>query len=186
MGRSGQKSIVLAGGGVDSAVCMYLAREAGTASRAIHFDHGQVAAKMEWNAVQQLAIRYDFQATQLVLEGCNVHNGGEAIGRNCALIHLALLQKNDAETLIHIGIHKGTSFYDCSTRFFELCSILVSEQSDGKVRLVAPLLEFTKREIVDFARQIDLPFSETYSCQAGGRIACGICLSCLDREALGC
>jgi 7-cyano-7-deazaguanine synthase len=136
--------------------------------------------------VQKLASRYALEPTQLVLNGFRVHNGGEAIGRNAALIHLALLQITLAEKFIYIGIHKGTSFYDCSSRFFELCSILVSEQSDGKVRLVAPLLELTKREIVDFAQQIALPFSETYSCQSGREIPCGICLSCLDREALGC
>lgn len=186
MSEAGQKSIVLAGGGIDSTVCMYFVREAGIGGRAIHVNYGQVASNNEWNAVQQLAKRYDLRPMQLRLEGSKLRSGGEAIGRNCALVHLALLQKNDDETSIYIGIHKGTTFYDCSKRFFELCSVLVSEQTDGRVRLVAPLLEFTKREIVDIARRIDLPFFETYSCQAGGASACGFCLSCLDREALGC
>lgn len=186
MGNPGQKSIVLAGGGVDSTVCMHLVRAAGKAGRAIHFDYGQVAANQEWIAVQQLAGEYAFQSVQLVINGARNHGGGEALGRNCALIHLALLQRREEETSIYIGIHKGTSFYDCSIRFFNLCSTLVSEQTDGRVRLIAPLLEFTKPEIVELARRIGIPFSKTYSCQTGGITPCGVCLSCMDREALGC
>lgn len=179
--------LLLAGGGIDSSVCMGIAAEQRIQCRALHIDYGQRAAEREWSAVKAMAVFYGHEPLQITLTGQRKkHLPGEYIGRNCALVHLALMQMHPDETRIYIGIHAGTNFYDCSQRFYSLCSVLVTEETDSRVSLVAPLLNFTKKEIVELARRLRLPFERTYSCQAGMADPCGTCLSCRDREATGC
>jgi len=179
-------SLILSGGGIDSALCMHLAAENSITSRCLHVDYGQPSAEHEWGAVQRLASKYRHSSFRIRFAGARRHTPGRYLGRNATLINLALLELLPIESQIWIGIHAGTNFYDCSGRFFELSSSLVAEESDGKVRLIAPLLELSKREIVDHSRRIGLPINQTYSCQMGQIPPCGKCLSCIDRGVLGC
>jgi 7-cyano-7-deazaguanine synthase len=179
-------ALVLAGGGIDSTVCMRILSDTGEPFRALHIDFGQRSRELEWQAVQSIAQHFGGASVQLRIEEPLVRTQVEILGRNAAFIFLALMHLLPTERLIYIGIHAGTPFYDCSRHFFDLCSRLVAEQTDSRVRLVAPLLEFTKPEIVSIARKASIPLHQTYSCQNGVPYGCGTCHSCKDREALGC
>lgn len=177
---------VLAGGGIDSTLCMYQLRDQGLRARAIHVDYGQPASAHEWQAVQKIARRLAFSAEQLTLSGPFQFSIGEIQGRNAALIFMALMHLRPTERLLCIGIHAGTPFVDCSESFFTGIATAVAEQTDSRVRLVAPLLLLTKPEVVELARRHAVQLYETYSCQRGVEGGCGDCHSCKDRKALGC
>jgi 7-cyano-7-deazaguanine synthase len=102
------------------------------------------------------------------------------------LIALSLVELHPKEQLICIGIHAGTPFVDCSRAFFEGAAKLTAEQTDSRVRLVAPLLDLVKQQIVDLACANGWSLVSTYSCQKGLSVPCGRCLSCRDRTACGC
>lgn len=178
--------LLLAGGGIDSTLCMHRLCEAKLQFRALHIDYGQQASRFEWNAVNAMSKHFGGAATQLKITGSQTFSPGEVIGRNAAFIFLALMQRAPSEKLICIGIHAGTPFYDCSKVFFESTARLVAEHTDSRVRLIAPLVDYTKPEIVGFLRETGIDLGLTYSCQRGVEGGCGSCHSCLDRRSLGC
>ena len=178
--------LVLAGGGIDSALCMHNLRESGVLFRGLHIDYGQPARHNEWRAVQKIVKHLGGTASQIAISSKRIFNGGEVQGRNAAFIFLGLMQLHPEEKAICIGIHAGTPFFDCSRSFFESIEQSVAEQTNGCTRLVAPLLDCTKPEIIGLARAAAIPLELTYSCQLGVERGCGSCHSCKDRKALGC
>jgi 7-cyano-7-deazaguanine synthase len=180
------RAVVLASGGIDSTLCMHLLREDGISFRALHIDFGQPASALEWAAVQRVMKRLDAASSQVQVRSATQFEPGEVRGRNAAFVFLALMHLRPTERLVCLGIHAGTPFFDCSRAFFDATAKLVAEHTDSKVALIAPLRDHTKPEIVAFARSLDIPLEETYSCQRGIPSGCGECHSCKDREALGC
>lgn len=179
-------ALVLAGGGIDSSLCLHLLGAKGVAVRAVHVDYGQNASGLEWRAVQRLSKHLGISSQQLQVRGQRRFGRGEVAGRNAALVFSALMQLNPEESQICIGIHAGTPYYDCSAAFLDVASRMVAEYTDGRVRLIAPLVQYTKPEIVALARSSSLRLDMTYSCQEGVVGGCGVCDSCRDREALAC
>jgi 7-cyano-7-deazaguanine synthase len=176
-------STILLSGGIDSAACVLGLHDARSRS-AIFVDYGQAAARQEKEAATKIAGFFGIPLTTCEARG-QVHLGtGELVGRNAFLIATALLLGACKPGTLVIGIHAGTVYYDCSPAFYELASRLLAEQTNGSIQLVAPLLEWHKREIVEKLKQSNFPFDLTYSCEAGGVVICGKCLSCLDRLAL--
>lgn len=178
--------LVLAGGGIDSTLCLHQFAQDGYRVRALHIDYGQPASAIEWKSVKHTARSLGIEGEQASLSSTIRRDGPEAVGRNAALISIALLNSRASEGLICIGVHAATPFYDCSVGFVETMARLVAEQTDSQVRLVAPLVTLTKPEIVARARALGIPLDSTYSCQEGSVPPCGICHSCMDRRALGC
>ncbi|WP_436296615.1 7-cyano-7-deazaguanine synthase [Variovorax sp. LjRoot175] len=165
---------------------MHLLRKEGREFRALHVDFGQAARELEWEAVRKTAARLGATAQQIKVHSGIAFTAAEIQGRNAALIFLALMHLSPAESLICIGIHSGTPFYDCSQSFFKDTARMVAEHTDSRVRLIAPLREYTKPQIVETARSIGLNFQLTHSCQRAVAGGCGSCHSCKDRKALAC
>jgi 7-cyano-7-deazaguanine synthase len=178
--------VVLSGGGIDSSVCVHSFVHKNCNVRMLHIDFGQSAACREWVAVKGIAKYYGVPFEQLVVRGVSCFKNYEVVGRNAAFVFLGLMGIRDSESGVCIGIHSGTCFYDSSCDFFDKVGVMVREYTDSRVCLLAPLLNFTKSEIVSFAKNEGVPLNLTYSCQEGGAVACGKCHSCRDREAFGC
>ena len=53
--KTAGKIALLAGGGIDSSVCMQVLKNQGYKVRAIHVDYGQQASSFEWDAVQKVS-----------------------------------------------------------------------------------------------------------------------------------
>ena len=87
--------------------------------------------------------------------------------------------------IIALGIHAGSPYYDCGSRFRDHMKVLVSEYSNGKTQFDAPFINIEKPGICEFGKSHDLPFHLTYSCELGVAPPCGTCPSCKDREVLG-
>lgn len=177
---------LLSGGGIDSTLCAHLLVEEGFLPRAIHIDYGQPARHLEWEAVKKMAMSLGIRCEQINISWNFQNKNGETPGRNSAFIFLAMMHTLPSERGICIGIHAGTSFRDCSKDFYEYTCRAVAEQTDSSIRLMAPLLELNKNEIMMLAKLKGISLHETYSCQKGVPGGCGMCHSCLDRKALGC
>ena len=178
--------LLLAGGGIDSTLCMHLLSEQGRAFRALHIDFGQPAAHLEWSSVQREAARHTAESDQVKIRSTTGFHGGEVRGRNAAFIFQAILHARGIERFIQIGVHAGTPFFDCSKSFITTMCSLVAECTDASVVLQAPLLELKKPEIVALCRSRKIDMQPLHSCQKGVSGGCGRCHSCLDRRALRC
>jgi 7-cyano-7-deazaguanine synthase len=51
------------------------------------------------------------------------------------------------------------------------------------IKIVAPLIDLKKTEIIELGNSLGVPWEKTWSCYAGGEKACGVCDSCRIRLA---
>jgi 7-cyano-7-deazaguanine synthase len=51
------------------------------------------------------------------------------------------------------------------------------------IRIVTPLINLKKTEIIELGNKLGVPWEKTWSCYAGGDVACGVCDSCRLRLA---
>ena len=180
------KTIVLLSGGVDSLACVHFFSKRGHSLKGVFVDYGQVAAEFECKAARQIAGRYNIELQEITVSLGECFGAGEVVGRNALLMMLGVVASKTSFSAIACGIHGGTPYYDCSSIFVNRISTIISESSDGRTQLLAPLLDWTKQEVYEYVKEEKLPVELTYSCEAGDLPECGKCLSCRDREVFGC
>ena len=88
---------------------------------------------------------------------------------------------------IMIGAHAddaaGHAYADCSEEFTSAMNTAIIIGTYGKVRVVAPLVNMNKAEVIATGLKLGTPYNLTYSCYKGGEKACGKCGTCIDRLA---
>lgn len=89
--------------------------------------------------------------------------------------------------IIYYGIHKEEGvaallYPDCSEEFNDSMNRAIYIGSGKKVKIVAPLVEMYKTEIVKLGLSKKIPFEKTWTCYEEGSIACGKCCACIDRR----
>ena len=175
---------VLMSGGIDSAACAAFLIAQGLEVSAVFVDHGQAAADFERKSVRSLATKLEIDVQELAFTGAAPFGSGELVGRNAFLVFSALFAIRARSSRIALGLHAGTPYYDCSPAFIETINRAVSEHTDNAVQVVAPFIEWTKRDVYNYFVQAGLPTELTYSCESGRSPVCGRCASCQDRKAL--
>ena len=181
-----RNATVLLSGGIDSVACAHLLKSQGFSVHGVFFDYGQLAAKSEKHAVLEQSSYLDIPIQMYNLGGATEYTTGELTGRNSFLILGALFASQIKHGGLAIGIHSGTSYYDCSKPFIDSIASLISEQTNGRVVVMAPFLNWSKGDVYQYFVSSGLPVELTYSCEAGTVPPCATCLSCRDRIALGC
>ena len=176
--------VVLVSGGIDSAACIDFFQRQEFNVSGIHIDYGQLAAGHEAAAASAVAKHYGVSLSFCELRGAGQKSAGELIGRNAFLLFTALMELNKQPAILVLGIHSGTPYTDCSSRFVADVQPLVDAHCNGRVQVVAPFLEWSKREIWDYCLTHGIPIELTYSCELGLSQPCGACLSCRDLEIL--
>ncbi|HJQ93986.1 MAG TPA: 7-cyano-7-deazaguanine synthase QueC, partial [Candidatus Thermoplasmatota archaeon] len=79
-----------------------------------------------------------------------------------------------------------SGYPDCRPEYLEaferLAALATKAGVEGRtVKVLAPLLHMSKRDIVQTARRLKAPIAQTWSCYRGGRVPCGTCESCVLR-----
>jgi len=174
---------VLASGGLDSTACIAFFARQGTPSEALFVDYGQSAVDAERRAAAAVAAHYSLHLHQTRWAGDLPKGPGPIRGRNAFLLLAGLMEVSGTTGIVAIGLHSGTPYYDCSPAFVTAMQVIFDGYADGTVRVSAPFLSWTKRQIWEFCRQEQVPIHLTYSCEVGP-VPCGRCLSCRDLEAL--
>ena len=176
---------VLLSGGIDSCALLWLYLRQAFTVRAFFVNFGQPAARQELKAAQTICDYYKIPLSIFTCKGSVDISEGEILGRNAFLIFSAVLMSQIEAAIISIGIHAGTSYYDCGEEFINTVQRIVDGYSAGRIKIAAPFLGWNKRMIWEMCKKYKLPVHLTYSCELGGTHPCGKCLSCKDREALG-
>jgi 7-cyano-7-deazaguanine synthase in queuosine biosynthesis len=105
-------------------------------------------------------------------------------GRNALLVAHGMASVGSTVDAIAIGVHANSAYWDSGRDFVNLMQNLADGYFRGKLRISAPLVDWSKREIVAYARSRHVPLDETYSCDRSGG-PCGECASCDERRDAG-
>jgi len=199
------KAIVLLSGGLDSTTTLYLAKKKYKCLCLI-VDYGQ-RHKKEIRLAKKVSekAKCDFRIIKVMLPwGCSslidkskkipYHrsaNIGKRIpstyvpGRNTVFLSYAL---SFAESIkakkIFIGANSldYSGYPDCRPEYFDnLNKVFKVGTINRNIRIEAPLIYKTKKEIVELGIKYKVPFGLTWSCYSGGKHPCGKCDSCLLR-----
>jgi 7-cyano-7-deazaguanine synthase len=111
--------------------------------------------------------------------------------RNTIFLSFALAY---AETIaaerVYIGINAldYSGYPDCRPDYIqamqEVFRLGTKQGREGKaITIVAPLLNLKKTEIIQLGNKLGVPWELTWSCYAGGEVACGVCDACQLRLA---
>ncbi len=80
-----------------------------------------------------------------------------------------------------------SGYPDCRPEYLEafqtMANLATKQGIEGqKIRIVAPLLEMTKKQIVQTGLDLKAPLHLSWSCYRGSEPACGTCESCVLRQ----
>ncbi len=176
-----ENATVLLSGGIDSAACARFLQKQGGDVRCVFVDYGQSAAIHELRSASSLAEHLKVELSVVKMDTSRKFGPGEILGRNAFLVLTALMTSGINSGTIALGIHAGTRYYDCTPAFLASIDRLVSEYSDGRVRVAAPFISWVKKDIFIYYLEAGLTINLTYSCEAGTEPPCGNCESCRDR-----
>lgn len=199
------KSIILLSGGLDSLVSLGLKKEELNISLALTFDYGQKAVKKEIAASEKICKYYgielkvikldwlkDITRTALVSEN-DVPSGKEledssmsaksvwVPNRNGLFLNIAAsFADSFGYDCILIGANKeeGQTFPDNTMEFVEAVNKELLYSTMKQPKIIAPLINYTKNDIVMLALKNNIPLDLTMSCYQEGEGHCGICESC--------
>ncbi|WP_263383246.1 7-cyano-7-deazaguanine synthase QueC [Granulicella arctica] len=88
-----------------------------------------------------------------------------------------------AKTIFIGAVEQDSSGYpDCRPAYYEAFNRLIEQGTkEGDIRVVTPLIQMRKSEIVRLGVELGAPFHVSWSCYSGEREACGRCESCVLR-----
>lgn len=200
------KSIILLSGGLDSLVSLGLKKEELNISLALTFDYGQKSATREIETSSEICKYYnvehkvikldwlkDITKTSLVSDDNvptgdaleNPENSAKSVwvpNRNGLFLNIAgsFADSNDYDYIL-IGANKeeGQTFSDNTQEFIDSVNKEFEYSTQKHPRVVAPLINYVKNDIVMLALQNKVPLELTRSCYQDGEMHCGICESCL-------
>jgi 7-cyano-7-deazaguanine synthase len=109
-------------------------------------------------------------------------------GRNLIFLAVAAgLAESIGAEKICIAAHHGDShvYPDCRKAFIGAAAEAVAQSTEGRVRLEAPFIGMSKKEIAALGKSLGVPFALTRSCYKNQENPCGKCGTCVERgEAL--
>jgi 7-cyano-7-deazaguanine synthase len=205
--KNSNKAVVLLSGGMDSAVCLALAKEKGFELYAVTFNYGQ-RNQYELEAAKKLADAYNVRE-HLIMDLDMRKIGGSALtddievpttetkgipvtyvsARNLVFLSVAVSWSEViGARSIYIGanVRDYSGYPDCRGGFlksFEKTADL-STKKETRISIKAPLLKMSKSRIVEEGRRFGVDFSLTSSCYnpAADGSPCGNCESCRLRD----
>lgn len=156
--------VICYGGGVDSTALIAYYLDLGFKVSGIHFGYGQPALGNEREAVEAISQHYQVPVVLSELRpSLVVRKDKECMGRNALFVLFAAQLLKGESGLISLGIHAGTSYYDCSAAFTKDMQQLLDGYYRGTVVLDVPFVNFTKDEILRFCEEREVPLDLTFS-----------------------
>ncbi|MBS4000709.1 MAG: 7-cyano-7-deazaguanine synthase QueC [Desulfobulbaceae bacterium] len=202
-------AIVLLSGGMDSAVCTALAAYEGYKPAVLHLNYGQRTQKRELIAFHEIADHFEINKRLIVDVSYLSQIGGSSLTDKSIEIEKAKFDKNHipntyvpfrngniiaiavswaevigARAIIIGAMEQDSSGYpDCRSTFFDAINLAIKlgTKPETEIRVLTPIIDMTKAEIIKRGSELGVPFEKTWSCYKNSDVACGVCESCALR-----
>ena len=196
MQRDNAMSIVaLVSGGIDSSLMALLIRQEGIDLYPVFIDYGQLGAEKEWAACKLVHSAHGLpRPYRIDLSGFgSAINSGLTDSRLDIVADAFLPGRNllflltggayafqRGANAVSIGLLREDThlFPDQTKAFLQAAENSISASLARRIKIIAPLIEFHKAAVIQLAGKYGI--DGTYSCHAGGKEPCGICISCRE------
>ena len=198
--------VVIYSGGMDSFTLLHKARAEGLSVHAVSFNYGQRHVReldCAREVCKQLGIPHrvvDIRAMSAVMAGSALTSDDIDVpegdyqedsmkstvvpNRNMILLALATGYAVTVEAnAVWFGAHGGDHaiYPDCRPEFVEKMDAVCKVANYQPVAVKAPFMHLTKGDILAAGLQLNLDYSQTWTCYNGRDKACGRCSSCVER-----
>lgn len=105
-------------------------------------------------------------------------------GRNTIMLSIAMgIAESRSISTVAYGAHAGDHhiYPDCRPEYFDALQVVFERATEGRVRLLAPFLYYSKGHIVRIGRQLCVDYARSWTCYVGDRQPCGQCGACVER-----
>jgi 7-cyano-7-deazaguanine synthase len=187
--------VTLVSGGLDSTLMAVLAKESDIRQSPLFVNYGQRALRRELAACRRSLRMNDLPRPSVMnvagfgalirsgLTDRNLHTFEDAFtpGRNLLFLLLGAAYAYEVQAdAVSIGLlsEETSLFPDQTSHFIRGAESLLSECIGHSIKILAPLMGFTKRDVLEAARKRKI--KGTYSCHVGGARPCGKCISCRE------
>lgn len=198
-----KSAIVLMSGGLDSVAAVGFPQEEYKIELALTFDYGQKAVQKEIFAASNICKHYKIEhkiikldwlkeitKTSLVsnasipTENLGTNQSAKSVwvpNRNGLFLNIAAAYADSyGYDYIIFGANKdeGATFPDNTEEFRGQISKVFETSTLVKPKVIAPLINYTKDDIVRIAIENNVPLDLIWSCYGSGKYHCGVCESC--------
>lgn len=187
--------VTLVSGGLDSTLMSLMAHEAGLELYPLFVNYGQLSAVKEWVACKLLHEKHGLpRVKRMDISGfgrtipsgitnlkMRINEDAFLPGRNLLLILTGAAYAYGVRAEgVAIGLldPEDHLFPDQTREFINQCEVMVKVAMGKSISVLAPLMEFTKKDVLTMARARRL--QGTYSCHLGGDYPCGKCVACIE------
>jgi 7-cyano-7-deazaguanine synthase len=203
------KAVILVSGGMDSCVTAAMAKNDGFELCFLHLNYGQRTERRELKAFHHIADFYEVKDRLIVDMTHLAQIGGSCLTDPNIEVPTADLENNEipisyvpfrnanilsaatswAEVLganaLYIGaVEEDSSGYpDCRRSFYDAFEKTIEEgtKSDTNIKIITPLIQLSKKEIIEEGNTLNAPIHLSWSCYQREDIPCGECDSCALR-----
>lgn len=206
----GPQAVALVSGGMDSLVCLAMAKEQYKDVALLHLNYGQRTEKREHQAFNDIADHYhvpkewrkvidvtflsqiggssltdkNMQVTEYKGDSAEIPSSYVPF-RNTHLISMAISWSEVVGAKkVYIGaVYEDSSGYpDCRPSYFKAFNALIKEGTKAAdIEIITPVINMSKDQIIKKAVELKAPLNLTWSCYQSNEKSCGICDSCALR-----
>lgn len=203
------KVLVITSGGADSTTALYWAKKNKRFSEveAVFFDYGsrqnhtekyyikkqckELGVKLNIIDTKSIFKNYSSllldKSSEIPSEDYDKDNISKLVVpfRNGVFLSLcAGLAESCGASYIILGNHSGDHeiYPDCRDDFIKTIKKAIYLGTGGKVEVLSPFCNITKKEIIKKGENLNVKYELTYSCYTGNKIHCGECPTCRERK----
>jgi len=192
------KVVTLASGGIDSTLMMYMLIENKYEVHPLFVNYGQLSYNKEYESYKKICNYLKLKSSIINVSeyGKYIKSGitskkldvyKDAFLPNRNLLFLLLGSsyafQNDIY-VVSIGLIKDPIFPDQTLTFLNKAENCIKESLEVDMKILAPLIDFSKKEIYQLSQYYKLPIKDTYYCHLGNDEPCGKCVACKEHIAV--